>query len=141
MSGEGVEPVSPDHVSFLRARLNEDEQVAQGAVHDPDCAGAGIWTRYCGVVVGDIHIYDEGGHSPEQAEHIARWDPARVLAEVATKRRIIELCEGAIEAGELSPNTTWNDDAKGAVVAEQVLEIMTQSYLGHPDYDPAWNVA
>jgi hypothetical protein len=123
--------VSPALIPFLRARLNEDAKIARSvtdqqtvesldaalSIAQPDATPAGVRAI---------------------ATHVVRWDPARVLAEVAAKRRIIELCGGAIEAGEIDPNTTWNDDAAGAVVGEQVLRIMTQAYVGHPGYDPAW---
>lgn len=131
---EGVERVSPDPIPFLRARLNEDAKIARSvtdqqtvesldavlSIAQPDATPAAVRAV---------------------AVHVVRWDPARVLAEVTAKRRIIELCEGAIEAGEIDPNTTWNNDAKGAEVAEQVLRIMAQAYVGHPDYDPAWGEA
>lgn len=52
--------------------------------------------------------------------------------------QIIDLCEGAIAAGEIKPGTTWNDDAKGAVVAEGILRLMALLYRGHPDYDTTW---
>jgi hypothetical protein len=95
-----VEAVSADLVAFLRQRLDEDEQVARAAIGKPSPtneglgpgvwrAGGGIWDE---VVDGDdMTIYAEGGHTPEQAQHIARWDPAAVLREVEAKRRIIDL--------------------------------------------------
>ena len=81
-----------DLKTFLLARIEEDDEAARAAV-DKD----GRWhvdrshPLYESVVQGDIHIYDEGGHTAEQAAHIARHDPARVLAECAAKRAIVEL--------------------------------------------------
>jgi hypothetical protein len=80
-------------LDFLRAALDEDEQAAG------DAAGLGVsrrhWTREaisCVVNATDskLIVYGEGVPTPEQAEHIARWDPARVLAEVEAKQQRIE---------------------------------------------------
>ncbi len=98
-----------DIVAFARARLDEDEAIAQSAA-----AGQPDWHvehhrcfDYCGspctfaaecaagecyhcVVAGEgIRIYDEGGHDKAHAAHIARHDPARVLREVEAKRAIV----------------------------------------------------
>ncbi len=111
-------------VEFLRARLDEDELAARDAIPDDDrwnSAMVAAWER-----------------DPVTATHIARWNPARVLAEVEAKRRIIDYCESAIEAGGIKPGSTWNDDAAGAEVGEAVLHLMALLYAGHPDYDPAW---
>lgn len=120
-----------DLVEFLRARLNEDERLAQA-----------------GRVEGDLFIDFKPSNGDEKhpgeaalLAHIGNWDPARVLAEVETKRRIIDYCESAIEAGEVKPGSTWNDDAAGAEVGVAVLHLMASPYADHPDYDRAWAVA
>lgn len=92
------------------------------------------------IVIGSFG-YDANGiyiKRPD-AEHIVRWDPVRVLAEVEAKRQIIDWCEGAIEAGEISPNSTWNDDAAGAEVGQIVLHLMAIPHAGHEDYSPTWS--
>src|SRR5690348_9322045 len=83
---------------FLRARLDEDEATAQAAT-------AGPWSvadRGDVMVTGSEDAYGyphyvtcdfEGLRASvdaEDADHIARWDPARVLAEVEARRRIVE---------------------------------------------------
>lgn len=90
-----------DIVEFLKAELDVDEQLARaaGATRSGKVAS---WHVDCGC--GDVHadncyacrvegdnitIYDEGGHDEDQARHIARWDPVRVLAEVEAKRAIL----------------------------------------------------
>jgi hypothetical protein len=72
------------------------------------------------------------------AEHAAAWDPVRVLTECVSKRLIIRLCEDAITAGELEPDTTWNDDAAGAEVGGEVLRLLALPDAGHPDYRQEW---
>lgn len=90
-------------VAWLRAQLDEDERLARAATRsggggeDDDGvwspAEAGPWGEARVEGIG-ITIYDEGGHTPEQAGHIARHDPARVLREVEAKRRIMEIHHG-----------------------------------------------
>jgi hypothetical protein len=89
-----------DLVTWLRAQLDDDERVAKGAsmlsrppwtpriTCDQDGYVSGRITDDRGYAV--VHVEDQTPASAE-AEHIARWDPARVLAEVDAKRRILEL--------------------------------------------------
>jgi hypothetical protein len=94
-----------DLVEFLKARLDEVEQAARAATpgpwrHDPDkhwrkpgtvwfeeavFAGPSGDAATCVAGTGET----EDRQSMADAEHIARHDPARVLAEVDTRRRII----------------------------------------------------
>ena len=60
-------------------------------------------------------------------DHIARWDPARVLAECEAKRRIIELCGGWVPDRDVSP-----------LAADYILGLLAVPYAGHPDYDEEW---
>ncbi|MGW7264538.1 DUF6221 family protein [Streptomyces sp. NPDC054842] len=73
-------------VRWLGEQLDDDESAALGAKGDTD----GRWTRDDGppkgVVVGD----ESGTLTMQQARHIARHDPARVLREVEANRRRLE---------------------------------------------------
>lgn len=75
-------------VDFLNARLKDDQDAAESA-------GADVWTfdddDYWRIKDAEGHfvVYDEGAPGDDQAVHIARHDPARVLREVAAKRRIM----------------------------------------------------
>lgn len=127
---------------FLLARLAEDEAAALAAnlrPGDPDwqafAVGTGaprrftVRSRYCHRVVArtqDIPSVDGWATPPTEdptgvldgaavAAHVARWDPARVLAE-CTAWRI------AVGAG---------DDA--------VLRALAAVYSDHPDYRPEWS--
>ena len=86
-----------DLVEFLRARLDEDEATARAAtvgpwtVNDPEFAEAIRSADGVDVVAGGRW----GGEAPvfastEDALHIARHDPARVLAETEAKRRLVD---------------------------------------------------
>ena len=74
-----------DLVTWLRAQLDEDERYAREARPGP-------WTADGGMVYVN-HPTDEVVNYTESAEHIARWDPARVLREVEAKRKIIDELE------------------------------------------------
>lgn len=110
-------------VEFLQARLAEDELTALAAVD-----GSPQWHN--------SHLYrdvkDEHGHyviqadsrhpSVEQAAHIARHGPARVLAEVDAKRAVI--------ADYLRHDATGDLRARGII--EDILRSMCAVYTEHP---------
>lgn len=116
-----------DMVTFLRARLDEDEAVAKTAA---EVAGP-VWVPV-EEEFGTFHpmgleekvsrwAYD----SEEKATHIARHDPARVLRDVESKRQIMELMEG-----DLRDEYPWS--------AGQVLAYLALPYSDHPDYRQDW---
>jgi hypothetical protein len=86
---------------FLNARLDEDERDARAI------KGA---------------KYFEGVESDAEAETMRLSDPDRVLAEVAAKRRIVEM------HGQ-------------AVAIDAVLDLLASVHSDHPDYDAAWRPA
>jgi hypothetical protein len=59
---------------------------------------------------------------PQEAAHIVRWDPARVLAEVQAKRRILD--EFSWEAGET-----------------RAIMHLAQPYAGQPGWQEEWRAA
>jgi hypothetical protein len=86
-----------DLVAWLRAAMDEDEQVAQGAAE----RDSGEWFEGDGWNVyraedttphddEDSHDLVVYGNVEVQSAHIARHDPARVLREVAAKRGIVD---------------------------------------------------
>lgn len=110
--------MTDDLVTYLRARLDEDEAAAraadvkQGDPHwwvSPVLAAPGRYTVRSATSrpiarvedVGDDFRPADPGSGPRSildgraaSDHIARWDPARVLAEVAAKRRILDRHSG-----------------------------------------------
>src|SRR5688572_20799212 len=70
---------------FLLARLTEDEAAARAA--------AGEHGVYPGTWWGQEAGGEPSGVSSEDGAHIARHDPARVLAECEAKRRIVDALE------------------------------------------------
>ena len=159
-----------DLVEFLKARYDEDDRAAEladtsghrwEAVTDGDSGpavrtergGEVQWSREIPYAVW--HCDDELDGCPEdargciaEAEHIARHDPARVLAEVAAKRRIVDLH---------SPERVWTgsgyEDDKCTTCMLHESDLYGREYetvpcptlraLGlpharHPDYDESW---
>lgn len=126
-----------DLIAFLLARLDEDEQVARAAA---ELADAGTWAASPEGQVHDPSAPGRGWHylavGPDHRSlddigvHIARWDPARVLAEVEAKRRMIDErptgaqfpdMEGGYESG-------WED----------CFRYLALPYASHPDYREEW---
>jgi len=142
--------MSDDLVAFLRARLDEDEASVQaltvphqwhtGPGDDPE------WTDEELVCMWppEFHTpYEQDKHwrgltvsGPELAAYIARHDPARVLAEVEAKRKIVNALE------------QWSDPTNPAIKyagAElrrdslfHVCVALASVYAGHDDYWPEW---
>lgn len=115
-----------DLIEFLRARLDEDERLAQA-----------------GRVEGDLLIDFKPSNGDEKhpgeaalLAHIGNWDPARVLAEVETKRRIIKLHASTETLAK--PKCTQCDWQRWPC---PTLRLLTLPYADHPDYDPAWAAA
>ncbi|MFB7890335.1 DUF6221 family protein [Cellulosimicrobium cellulans] len=165
-------------VEFLTARLDEDEAIARAAdVKQGDPS----WTPHGPVALSDPRAFrvrsqhdarpialvqDVSGDADDPdretaildgaaaAEHIARHDPARVLADVAGKRRIIEAHPlvpardvWGEETGGLSCETC---DAKPDLMLGGIeqprtdgcvtLRALAAPYAGHPDYDERWTL-
>lgn len=100
----------PTLVEFLTARLDEDEQTVRATEHADGPATLhwrpggrrvarfdnGRSENYSAVFTGEwdrIRVARDDVAGGPLAEHIARHDPARVLAEIAAKRAIVELHE------------------------------------------------
>lgn len=147
-------------VEFLRARLDEDEAAAMLAGATPEER----WRRHEYAVREDVPNgglgvwIAQGCEDEETAAHIARHDPARVLADVAAKREVIAAaakvaalvddemmcCHGADEllAGASDDHLGGTDpippDCAGAPVLRQLLSPLAAPYASHPDYQQKW---
>lgn len=130
-----------DLVTWLRARLDEDERIAKAAFlrHSPnDDRWAGDFGSGMKVRTGAGHLVVS--HSwPNEIDHIARWDPARVLAEVEAKRRILDVYEWQVANPSSGETGHWYQ--KGGIAAlEGALRSLAAVYADRPGYDPAWRV-
>ena len=129
--------MSDSLVDFLRARLDEDEQAARAA-HIETTLPA-VWSA----------LFEASGHSHASTqpalEHVARHDPARVLAEVAAERAIVDLHDDehlCIEdmGGSYIPCLSGSRSVNGVTLEGcQTLRLLAAAACSdHPDYDPAW---
>ena len=130
--------MTADLVEFLRARLDEDEQTARGTGKPPAWhQGPGDdpeWSDEEMVLMWppEFHTpYEQDKHwrglsvdGPGLAAHIARHDPARVLAEVDAKRRLLAMHEEAIRVEQF--------------VLTEALRAFAAAYADHPDYREEW---
>lgn len=80
----------------------------------------------------------DGTLSVGNARHIARHDPAHVLAWCAAMRAIVKKYERAsYQAGHDDEDLqgVWDEIAS---TLEQVLILHAQVWADHPEFDPAW---
>jgi hypothetical protein len=146
-----------DLAAFLRARLDEDERVAR-------LAPPGPWSTSGPDTIAEWVIHDQNWAvaearayieptrilpdvpKPESyidanatATHIALNDPAYVLADVAAKRRIVDLAHrhraGLDEDRE--EFDLWHYTGQGYIL-HKILRLLAAPYADHPDFDPAW---
>jgi hypothetical protein len=141
---------------FLLARIAEDEDAAKGPLTqkwfavgtefpDDDSHPSEMLRGY---VDSQGLAVTEDGDGPS-VWHIARHDPARVLAECEAKRRIVEL-HGVCEADELDA-LIWAqgfDACRVCVSGGNVralypcptLRVLALPYADRVDYQPEWRV-
>lgn len=150
---------------WFAAQLDADEQTARAATAGPwtarnwdrmipaDRAGHTIRNQDGQYAVAPGH--DDGGAiGAANAEHIARHDPAFVLADITAKRRI--LAEHATQdvpilkfRGELIMSgpecrvcADWDaaemDGPPNAPAPCQTLRLLAAAYASRPGYDPTW---
>lgn len=145
---------------FLLARIAEDEADARAAI-DPERPGTHWqWVRNHDDVPTPAPTWDDGSvglrtvehfptpvvgplpafvlnhvemDEPRAAPHIARHDPARVLAECEAKRLIVHRHHAPHECPGNGPQTYYRTELGCPTVRDLALP-----YADHPDYDEAW---
>jgi hypothetical protein len=156
-------------VAFLQARYDEDDQAARDAggksweweqhygdmCNDPTCEYGNLATD--DTILMSVHAYNIT--VPWQgAEHIARHNPARVLAEVDAKRQLLRdavsakhavcedpwyTCPAATEARD--GGECGKDDMRGEPCEcgrddrlHRACRLLALPYADHPDYREEW---
>lgn len=126
-------------VEFLTARLDEDELIARAASdRAPWSHHADDYWMITGTD-GDVVVYDESAPTAAEAAHIARHDPARVRAEVAAKRAILE--EHSPQNSDLFPEDgpRWCQTCPGRDGWPcPTVRALLRPYADHPHFHPAW---
>jgi|SRR5690625_901127 len=115
-------------VEFLKRRIAEDEDQARAAAARGD-----VWQVQDEQIWADIDhragvvhaSWERESATPAELAHIARHDPARVLAECQAKRAIIEQVSDIEWTGSYA-------------VRDVVLGHLAAVYADHPDYQPEW---
>ncbi|MCK2144874.1 DUF6221 family protein [Streptomyces sp. WAC00276] len=133
--------MTADLITFLRARLDEDEAVAR-AVEDRSAPLTGQWEADGETALRTAndhvlaHLPEGRPFKPGVLPHIARHDPARTLAEVEAKRKAIHIYEQAAHSlGASVPGTPPHDLMTGAAnTARAILQALATAYADHPDY-------
>jgi hypothetical protein len=141
---------------FLLARIAEDEAVALAAGDGDNeweyaaCyGGMQIQTvKTSGTLGYEQHLSitrDSEGLSDSVDDlagpHIARWDPARVLAECEAKRLAIEWAWVAAETIENEWGTGQIAEQMGAKDDNpEELKALALPYADHPDYRQEWKL-
>lgn len=136
-------------VEFLRARLDEDEEVAgimpadsRAWSYHPDEQHPNYSGKIPEIFAEACNTQTPGFILFEAAPHIARHDPARVLRDVAAKRRILEAhdsdgaheCVDGPEFGDWSlrsPHIGWEVNCL-------TLRLLALPYDQHEDYRDEW---
>lgn len=131
-----------DLIEFLRARLDEDEQIAHAAMWD-DQAGAWTYTppqdRYSKHTVndylGDVLVVVAPYNADEDGigAHVERHDPQRILAEVDAKRMIIADYERFL-AERRRAMGGWDSYPD----VSPTMAALASVYADHPDYREEW---
>jgi hypothetical protein len=121
-------------VAFLRARLDEDEQVARdaGAEAWRKAERPSIWVTRADGPVAQTKDF-------EDAAHIARHDPARVLRDVEAKRRIIDL-HAPRHADDYERWGTSDCVACYDLTPCRTVRLLALPYADHPDYREHWRL-
>jgi hypothetical protein len=115
---------------FLLARIAEDEEVARSATRDSSYG----WSD--NAFTQAVELAENEGAVEEATAHIARHNPARVLAECEAKRRIVTRWEFAV--GQASNADEGWEMIAGAL--EDCVCDLALPYVDHPDFREEWQV-
>ena len=118
-------PLTP--TAFLLQRLADDEAAALGT---------------SGCTCGPLAPYNSHEWSCPRNAQNRPHDPARVLAQVAALRAVVEefldaenTLQGMEEEGDWEAAACWSE-RKSAL--RPVILALCQPYADHPNFDPAW---
>lgn len=110
-------------IDFLRARLDDEDRLAREA--DANKENGWWWGP-------------DAESAPER--HIAHWDPTRVLAEIAAKRRILNVLEpfAAFDMHPVKAQSASREEWYVVTAARDAIKLLALPYAGHPHYREEW---
>lgn len=133
---------TPDLARFLSDRWDEEEQAARAAQAEPFPDAS--FERGTYLAYGLEHV----GIGLAYQAHVLVWDPARVLAEIAAKRAILDRYQHVSTGFKLVtfqsvPGAISEHDLRATNVAALRLAclLLAAPYADHPAFRPEWRVA
>lgn len=117
---------TPVALGHLQRAQNDGESVSLRTVEEYPTRNGWSLPHF---VVQSGEVHGSGG------EHIARWDPARVLAECQAKRRIVKAWASARDAANDTGEMRTYGEEEGL---EEALRLLALPYADHPDYRDEW---
>jgi Family of unknown function (DUF6221) len=124
-------------INFLRYRVTEDEALALEAPQGPWHIGNAVDpTKPCHVHTFPGARMVADGLNWLVAEHIAMHDPARVLAEVEAKRRVLDRYENQVAMLRNHMGGILTKYLAAELLA--VVQLLALPYASHPDFREEW---
>lgn len=140
--------MSDDLVTWLRTQLDDDAAVANSATsgpwnNDDRLARDAVFAPAIDGFIVDCDYGRMGPFAIHNATHIARWDPARVLAEVEAKRKILDLhAHYPVSFGEgFGCGICAWDGRLGELANEQwcaTVRLLALPFASRPGYREEW---
>jgi len=135
-----------DLVTWLRTQLDEDASRAHNLdgrrAPSPWQAKGDGYGAYVEAADGTIIEERGGGMYMAVATHIAHWDPARVLAEVDAKRRILDEivpeANGLDSSVDLDRRIGIRDQTVEPYCSDQLVRLLALPYADRPGYRDEW---
>lgn len=128
-----------DLAAWLLEQIAEDERIARLASGPKwwletylnlGATPAAVWSA---LPPRDENLVAANGPNPHNLRHLAAWDPARVLAECAAKRRIVARHRNLSDV-----NCTACDASECLDFPCPTLRLLALPYADRPGYDEAW---
>lgn len=132
-------------IEFLTKRLDEKEVLAKRAAEASGgehwrASDSGIYpeddpSRHPGPFLADAYGFTDPGYG----EHIAYWDPAQVLREVAAGRRILGahgLCGTVLGLCDSAHRRPVSVDSGRC----ETLRLFASAFIDHPDFSARWKI-
>lgn len=124
---------------FLLARIAEDETAAKAAPpleHNYDMGGhrqdeRWVFDRRLPSSADGMGNWSPHNGSPTTAAHFSRHDPARVLAECAAKRSILQQCNDVQRVQRRCGDPEL-------LSIRHIVRCLALPYAEHPDYNEEW---
>jgi hypothetical protein len=129
------EDLTEELINFVRLQLDEDERIARKATSGDPWRMEGMSIRG-GTRMNHTDVLVVRHTWPQEAEHIARHDPARVLREVDSLRKIVDDLAAVIADDE--GMGYYSDGHSGLATAKRTLRLLAAIFDDRPGYREEW---